>query len=194
MILLYAIGIGLLVGRAAGGRVAALAGIHIHWWGLALGGLVFQLVLFSPLLDERVGDAGPLLYVASSALVFIALLRNLGLPGLPLLAVGAALNMLVIVANGGYMPSAAAAWELLNGVARVPTTDFTNSMLIGPGTTLPFLGDVFALPRPIPMANVFSVGDVLIGVGAAWCVIRSMIVPTTRQWRPTASDPTTVAR
>jgi hypothetical protein len=194
MILLYAIGIGLLVGRAAGGRVAALAGIHIHWWGLALGGLVFQLVLFGPLVAERVGDAGPALYVASSAIVFIALLRNLGLPGFPLLAVGAALNMLVIVANGGYMPSAAEAWELLNGVARVPTMDFSNSTLIGPGTTLPFLGDVFALPRPIPLANVFSVGDVLIGVGAAWCVIRSMIVPTTREWRPTVPDPTIVAR
>ncbi len=45
-------------------------------------------------------------------------------------------------------------------------TTFTNSTLIHAGTALPFLGDVFALPRPIPLANVFSVGDVLIGVGA----------------------------
>jgi len=188
MLLLYAIVIGLLIGRAAGGRISALAEIHIRWWALALAGLAFQLLLFGPILADRVGDAGPLLYVASSALVFLAMLRNLELPGFPLLALGAALNMLVIVANGGFMPSAPGAWELLNGAAILPVTTFTNSTLIHAGTTLPFLGDVFALPRPIPLANVFSVGDVLIGVGAAWCVIRSMIVPTASRWRPLRAD------
>jgi hypothetical protein len=187
MLLLYAIGIGLLVGRAAGGRISALADIHIRWWGLAVAGLVFQVLLFGPL-AARVGDAGPALYVASSALVFLAMLPNLALPGFPVLALGAALNMLVVVANGGYMPSAPHAWELLNGLAVVPTTDFSNSALIGPGTTLPFLADVFVLPRPVPFANVFSLGDVLIGIGAAWCVIRSMIVPTASSWRPGSSD------
>jgi len=182
------------LGRAAGGRVSALAEIHIHWWALALAGLAFQLLLFGPVLADRVGDAGPLLYVASSALVFLAMLRNLDLPGFPLLAVGAALNMLVIVANGGFMPSAPGAWELLNGTAGLPVTTFTNSTLIHAGTTLPFLGDVLALPRPIPLANVFSVGDVLIGLGAAWCVIRSMVVPTATRWRAPQSDRPLVAR
>jgi len=182
MLLLYAIAIGLLVGRAAGGHVAALAELRIRWWGMALGGLCFQLLLFGPVLADRVGDAGPVLYVASSALVFLAMLRNLDLPGFPVLALGAALNMLVIVANGGFMPSSPDAWALLNGTAAVPVRDFTNSALIHAGTALPFLGDVFVLPRPIPMANVFSVGDVLIGVGAAWCVIRSMVVPAASRW------------
>lgn len=194
MLLLYAIVIGLLIGRAAGGRVSALADIHIRWWALALGGLAFQLLLFGPILADRVGDAGPLLYVASSALVFLAMLRNLDLPGFPMLALGAALNMLVIVANGGFMPSAPHAWELLNGVALVPTTAFSNSSLIHAGTALPLLGDVFALPRPIPLANVFSIGDVLIGLGAAWCVIRSMVVPTAARWRPVQPDRPLVVR
>ena len=194
MLLLYAIVIGLPVGRAAGGRVSALADVQIRWWGLALAGLGFQLLLFGPILADRVGDAGPLLYVASSTLVFLAMLRNLGLPGFPLLALGAALNMLVIVANGGLMPSAPGAWELLNGTAGLPVTTFTNSTLIHAGTALPFLGDVFALPRPIPLANVFSVGDVLIGLGAAWCVIRSMMVPTAARWRPVQTDGPLVAR
>lgn len=194
MLLLYAIAIGLLVGRAAGGRVSALADLRIRWWGLALGGLFFQVLLFGPALADRVGDAGPILYVASSSLVFLAMLRNLDLPGFPVLALGAALNMLVIVANGGFMPSSPDAWALLNGTAAVPTRDFTNSALIHAGTTLPFLGDVFVLPRPIPLANVFSLGDVLIGVGAAWCVIRSMITPAASRWRSGAGDGRLVAR
>ena len=34
-----------------------------------------------------------------------------------------------------------------------------------------FLGDVFAIPASWPLANVFSVGDVLIALGAAWAIL-----------------------
>ena len=47
MLLLYAIIAGLVIGRLDGGRLSALAEVHFRWWGLALGGLVFQLLLFS---------------------------------------------------------------------------------------------------------------------------------------------------
>jgi hypothetical protein len=183
MLLLYAIAAGLLAGSVAGGRIAALADLHIRWLGVAVVGLAFQLVLFHPILAERVGDLGPALYVASTIAVFAALLRNLSLPGLPIVALGAALNLVVVVANGGAMPSDPGAWVALTGVAAIPTDDFTNSVLMGPGTALPWLGDVFVLPRPIPLANVFSMGDVLIAVGIAWCVARSMRQPDAAAWR-----------
>ena len=183
MLLLYAIAAGLIVGSVAGGRISALADLHIRWLGVAIVGLVFQVVLFHPIAAERVGDLGPILYVASTLAVFAALLRNLSLPGLPVVALGAALNLLVIVANGGYMPSDPGAWAALTGVAAVPTDDFSNSVLMGPGTALPWLADVFVLPRPIPLANVFSIGDVLIAVGIAWCVARSMRQPDAAAWR-----------
>src|SRR3954464_4804964 len=112
MLLLYAIPIGLLVGGAAGGRGAAPADLRIPRGGLALGGLLFQVLLFGPILSAHVGHAGPVLYVASSALVFLALIFYLELPGFPVLALGAALNMLVIVANGRQMPSSPDAWAL----------------------------------------------------------------------------------
>ena len=44
-----------------------------------------------------------------------------------------------------------------------------------PTTTLAFLGDVFYLPRPLPFANVFSIGDVLIAAGGAWFIARTMV-------------------
>jgi hypothetical protein len=189
MLLLYAIAAGLLVGRVVGGRVSALADLHIRWVLLAVGGLAFQVVLFSPMATPRIGSLGPVLYVGSSALVFLALLRNLDLPGLPLLALGAALNLAAVVANGGYMPSDPAAWQVLTGLPAVPTTEFTNSALMGPGTALAMLGDVLVLPRPIPFANVFSIGDVLIAVGVAWCVARSMRLPDPTSWRRIAVAP-----
>lgn len=192
MLLLYAIAAGLLLGRVRGGHVSVLAGLRIRWVWLAVAGLVFQLLLFSPLVAERVGTAGPLLYVVSNALVFAVLLRNLDLPGLPLVALGASLNLAAIVANGGYMPSDPAAWQALSGVAGVPTDAYTNSALIGPGTALARLGDVFVLPRPIPFANVFSMGDVLIGLGIAWCLMRSMRAPDVSSWRRPVAAPALV--
>src|SRR5262249_43278354 len=143
MLLLYAIAAGLILGRLRGGRVSALADLRIRWVWLAVGGLAFQMLLFSPVAHERVGSAGPPLYVLSRVVVLVALLRNLELPGLPLVAVGAFLNLAAILANGGYMPSDPAAWLALTGQASLPTDAYSNSALIGPGTALAHLGDLF---------------------------------------------------
>ncbi|HUP99436.1 MAG TPA: DUF5317 family protein, partial [Aeromicrobium sp.] len=91
-----------------------------------------------------------------------------------LITLGALANFIVIIANGGQMPASPDAFATLNGVAAVPTTDFSNSVLAGPGTAFPFLGDNFVLPRPVPLANVFSIGDVLIGMGGAWFIVAAM--------------------
>lgn len=176
MLLLYFIVAGLLIGLVLNGRPSALAGVQFRWWPIALGGLCFQLFLFGPPLDRIVGDAGPALYVGSSGLVLAALLRNLRLPGFALIAVGALLNLGVIMLNGGQMPASPEAIAALKGVAELPAGQFTNSSLASTGTWLAWLGDVLVLPRPLPFANVFSIGDVLIGVGGAWFVVRTMHV------------------
>ena len=36
------------------------------------------------------------------------------------------------------------------------------------------LTDLFAMPTWVPMANVFSIGDILIGVGSAIAVVAAM--------------------
>jgi hypothetical protein len=180
MILLYAIAIGLVLGRFAGGRVRNLEQVHLTWWGVALAGLAVQLVLFAPPVAERIGAVGAPLYVASTLAVLAALLRNLEQPGFTLIAIGAVANLIAILSNGGAMPSDPDAWLALTGVPALPVSHFSNSVLIGPGTNFPFLGDVFVLPRPWPFANVFSIGDVLVGIGAAWFLIRAMREPRER--------------
>lgn len=177
MLLLYSIAAGLLVGRLSGGRLRHLERVRFTWWRLALGGLAFQLVLFAGPVASRVGDLGPPLYVASTLVVMAALLRNLAQPGFILIALGASMNLLAVVANGGAMPSSPEAWMALNGVAELPVAHFSNSTLIGPDTHFPWLGDVFVWPRPLPLANVFSIGDALIAVGAVIFLVFAMRGP-----------------
>ncbi len=174
MLLLYFVVAGLLLGAVTRGRFAALADVRFRWWALALGGMAFQVLLFGDALGSRVGAAGPALYVLSTAVVLAALLRNVRLAGFPIIALGASINLAVIVANGGQMPAEPNAFAALNGLPIIPTALFSNSILAGSHTVLPFLGDVMVLPRPLPFANVFSIGDVIIGLGAMVFIVRTM--------------------
>jgi len=187
MLLLYSVAIGLIVGRLAGGRLDGLTAVRFRFAPLALGGLLFQLVLFSPVAADRVGDLGPQLYVASTVAVLIALLANLRLPGLWILALGAGMNLVAITANGGWMPSAPDAWMALNGVAEIPTHAYTNSAMITAATAFPALGDIFVFPRPLPFANVFSLGDTFIAAGAIVFLVLQMRRTRTSQGRGTAT-------
>jgi hypothetical protein len=174
MLLLYAVVIGLIAGLLTGGKIAALGAAHIRLAPVALVGFLAQLLLFSSPLAAMVGPWGPSLYVVSTVAVLMALVVNLRQPGFWLIIVGALCNFAVIVANGGQMPASPDAWAALTGVAAVPTDVFTNSHLAGPDTVFPFLGDNFVLPRPFPLANVFSIGDVLIGLGGGLFVFQQM--------------------
>ncbi len=174
MLLLYAVVFGLVAGLATRGDIHALGTVKVRFWSVALVGLAFQALLFSSPLAAVVGSLGPSLYVVSTTAVLMALVVNLRQPGFLLILLGALANFAVIVLNGGHMPASPDAFATLTGVAAIPTTNFTNSVLAGPDTVLPFLGDNFVLPRPFPFANVFSIGDVLIGVGGAWFIVATM--------------------
>ena len=174
MLLLYAVVIGLLAGLLTRGRIGNLSTVKVKLWPVALIGLFFQMLLFSSPLAGVVGPWGPSLYVVSTTLVLMALVVNIRQPGFWLITLGALANFTVIVANGGQMPASPEAFAALNGLPVVPTTDFSNSVIAAPGAPFYFLGDIFVMPRPFPFANVFSIGDVLIGVGGAWFIVATM--------------------
>ena len=91
---------------------------------------------------------------------------NRRLPGVPLMTLGGALNLVAIVANGGVMPASASAWRRA-GFEPPDDEGFSNSTVVD-DARLAFLGDVFAVPEGWPFANVFSVGDVVIVIGIGW--------------------------
>jgi hypothetical protein len=166
----YAVPIGLVAGWLLGGGLEGLGRLPLRWSWLAAAGLVAQIVLFSGQVDGIVGDAGPALYVGSTVAVLAVVVRNLAIPGLALVAIGAASNLAAIVANGGFMPSDAGAYALA-GID--PDGAFTNSVLV-PNPALRPLTDLYAVPAALPFSNVFSIGDLLIGVGLAVTIALAM--------------------
>ncbi len=186
MTILYAIPAGIIAGFLAGGHLDGLIALRFRWAWLAIGGLLVQVVLFTELGDRLAGDLGPAIYVGSTLAVLLALLRNVRLPGMALAAAGSVANLAAIVANGGAMPADLGALRLagFDGPG-----DHTNSVVLAQPALRP-LTDIFAVPAGIPLANVFSVGDVLIAVGVAWAIAAAMRRPAER---PSTTGPTATA-
>jgi hypothetical protein len=120
--------------------------------------------------SERIGDAGPPIYVLSTALVLIAVAANARVRGMPLVIVGAACNLAAIVANGGYMPASP---EAVAAIGRDEIVGYSNSRVIASPALEP-LTDVIVLPGWLPFANIVSIGDLLIGVGIAIVIAAAM--------------------
>ncbi len=171
MFVLYAIPIGIAIGFLIGGRLERLGELRFEWGWLAIAGLAVQIVLFSGTIEAGLGrGVGAAIYVASTGVVLVAVWRNLHVPGLPLVAVGAISNLAAIVANEGIMPTTAAA---LAAAGMDPEDGFSNSAVVADPALAP-LTDIFALPPGLPLANVFSIGDVLIGLGIVLVIALGM--------------------
>ena len=170
MFILYALLAGLIVGALTGGSPTRLGDLRLAWAPLIAVGMGMQVLLFSTPLGDGLGPAAPIVYVVSNLAVLAAVWRNRLVPGLPLVFVGGAANLVAICANGGYMPVSPDALAALGRGAR---DGYTNSRPLE-GVILWPLTDLFAMPTWLPMANIFSVGDVLIGVGAAMAVVAAM--------------------
>jgi len=142
---------GVAAGVAFGGDWRRLAAFSLRLWpllaiaaGLRILGLLIPVAPFA-------------VYFGGLAGVAIVALANWRIPGAALIAVGTALNVLVVLANSG-MPYDVAA--TLGVGAAIPGDAL--HVPLGPETQLRFLADI------IPVAvvrGVYSVGDVLIAVG-----------------------------
>ena len=190
MFILYALVLALVTGLVAGGRLMALADLRLRWAPLILFGFLSQIVLFSDAVAARVGDAGPVLYVVSTLCVGAAVVRNLTLPGLPLIVLGAVSNMAAILANGGYMPATA---EALASLGKTAPTIYSNSAVVAAPALAPLI-DRFALPRWLPFANVFSIGDVLLAIGIFVLIVTAMRRSPSEPVRSPADPPSPSAQ
>lgn len=146
-------------------------------WLVALGFLPQLLAFYLPytrrLLPDGLASAG---LIVSQLMLLAFTFVNLRLPGMPVLMLGLACNLAVILANGGFMPlpvEAAArlvdrsVLESLTVGARVSSAS-KDVLLPESEILLPWLADRFVVPPPSPYRFAFSPGDVLIAVGTFW--------------------------
>lgn len=176
--------VSLIVAFLRGGSLLRLGQLHIRHAYLILLGLALQLFIFSPL-GARWESWMGYLYLASLTLLLLAVALNRDLPGIGLLGLGLFLNLLVIAANGGLMPvsvQAARRARLFDMIATLQATGRHRHMvLMDEGTKFWFLGDTIVLGYPLPSAQVFSPGDILVALGAFIFLQWAMLGPN---WLP----------
>jgi len=166
-----------------GGSLEHWSKRRLRWWPLALLALAIQIPLYSPPLNSwpPMVSAGAAVGVVTMALILVALVRNAISPVQPALllaALGVALNLTVIIANGGWMPraDAHAPRQIDRGSLDVTVS---NTAPIASDTRLEWLADTIPQPAWLPLSNLVSPGDLLLSFGAAWWVFAGTRRPAT---------------
>jgi hypothetical protein len=154
--------LGLVIGKLLGGRLSALAETPIRGKGLAFAAIGLQVIAFPSGLFpwSTPTNVASAIWLASYGLLVVMLMTNLRLAGTPLIALGLLSNVAAIVANGGLMPVRGSALEAAGTDYQV----HNNSIQLTEPHLAPLV-DRWAAPEWIPLANVYSAGDVLIGLG-----------------------------
>jgi hypothetical protein len=113
---------------------------------------------------------------------------NRQLPGMLLLGLGLLLNLVVMCANGGYMPIEPAVVERIGHADHAVATGSGTRLAYSKDIVLPreetrlwLLSDVLVLPPPFPLPSAASIGDVCIAAGAFFLVQRALLGPISPQ-------------
>ncbi len=148
-----AIGLGLVAGLAAGGRLSRLADLHVALWPLLAAGIALRLAA------GVAGDGASAAYLIAFGAIVAVAIANRHLAGSGLIAAGAASNLVVVALNGAMPVSA----DAIAAVGGAFPHDALHTALIA-DSRLSLLADVI----PLPLARTaYSVGDVLIALGGA---------------------------
>jgi hypothetical protein len=185
-ILPLALFVGLVAGIVTGGRPRNVAARSVRAT-LALGaGIVLQAV---PRLFDVGATAGLACVIASYVLLVAFAARNIRLVGMPIIFLGLALNLAVIVANAG-MPvrfDAIATVDRDRSAQEIRELQFdAKRHLERPDDRITVLGDVLPIR---PAHEVISFGDLILAVGLADVVFRllhPLTAPRRRERTPAA--------
>ena len=181
MILLVAVAAGLAVGwgYARWKGEAWQSPVFKATWLVALGFLPQFIAFYLPYTRKLLSDeVASLCLISSQILLLFFVGLNIRLPGMPLLALGLTCNLVVILANGGFMPlstytaSRLVSQTVLNKLVIGERVSSASKDILLPetGIRLPWLADRFV--QRIPYRFAFSLGDIFIAAGAFWILFR----------------------
>ena len=180
MVAIYGLAIGLTLGWLRGGQLGELRNLRLRLvWVVLPAALLQLLVVTDPWgIWREPGIAGLLLMISYAPFVaFVA--TNLRVPGLAIAGVGLALNLLVMLANGGLMPVAPES-QLAAGHPEGREISVGARTSAGKGIILPasqtrlaLLSDTIVLPR-FPRPMIVSLGDLVMVFGLAYGVQAGM--------------------
>ncbi len=165
-------------GLCLGGKITRLGDVEIPRLMFLLASLACGSLLVFPFATSlrSIGYLPFLLTLVSYGLLFCFLWPSKRLPGFKFVGAGAFLNFLVEVFNQGRMPVSLAG--LPEDVVSAELGKLAGSLThqaIGPNTRLAFLADLYRFRLPGLRSSMFSVGDVVLGIGIAWFIIHVMV-------------------
>ncbi len=143
--------------------------LHLIWiYGISRSANVPSLVTWLPL--------------AADVPIVIFAFANRRVPGVPVVAVGLALNMLAMAANGGLMPITLAHVPGPHTASRFAGDRLRLSAdrVVGSDAPLGFLGDDIAIGWPGSVGMALSVGDIVIVAGCIFAAVSLLRLETGR--------------
>jgi Family of unknown function (DUF5317) len=172
MVLFLGVIAGLIAGFAFGGRLDRIADLELRGAPLFIAALALQVIAFpSGFLPFTISDGlATVLWLCSyAALVALAWL-NRKVRGFPLATLGMLSNLAAVLANHGHMPALPSALA----AAGTPIDGVHNNSVADAHPNLAWLVDRWGAPDWVPLANVYSVGDVLLALGTMVIVSAAM--------------------
>jgi len=171
--------IGIIIGVVQHGRFTNIGITSIRGWYLIMAALLLGISPMFSINSPFFDDFGVYIYLFSLIVMFAVVLWNLDKKGFWLIAVGAGLNLMVMMLNGFKMPiymeglRIAGLDGMINGIESGKIINYVSMESLDSWTR--FLGKLVVLPKPYPLAKVVSIGDLLMSLGIIFYLRGEMV-------------------
>jgi len=142
--------------------------VKVKYWWLIVISLLLRVLPYIFTETSSSVDLKRICLLLSYAILLFALVRNFHIKGVWVIAIGTLLNFIAILANGSFMPVSpearflAAKTPIIMPVNGLSLTRAGGVILLPEQTKLRILTDIFPVSS---IHTVFSIGDIVIGIG-----------------------------